>query len=161
MEAGGYDENAHTFEDHLLWVNLVKKGKLCNLPEVLVKVRFNPESLTIDEKWRGKRFKKLKYDAIQRGCITRDEGDEILAIIRNQDVSRIKKGAYYSLLAKKYLWNNHDAPQARKNIRFIIRTSPLKMEAYILFAISFLPGKLIRAIYQRRLRVFNRQTPRT
>ena len=149
---GGYDENAHTFEDHLLWATLIHQGKVCNLRESLVKVRFNPESLTIDEKWRGRRFNELKYAAIQKRSITKKEGDEILSIIRNQDTSSIKKGAYYSLLAKKYLWNNYQPVKARKNIRQLIRASPFKTEAYFLFVLSFLPAFLVRRVYDMKRR---------
>lgn len=148
MEAGGYDENAHTFEDHLLWATLIQRGKVCNLPEKLVKVRFNPESLTIDEKWRGKRFNQLKYTALQNRHITKNEGDEILSIIREQDTARIKKGSYYSLLAKKYLWNNYNPGKARRNIQQLIRINPLKPEAYLLLALSFFPAPLVKAIYK-------------
>lgn len=152
IDAGGYDENAHSFEDHLLWAKLIQKGKVCNLPERLVIVRFNPESLTIDEKWRGKRFNQLKYEAIQKGTITKNEGDEILAIIRQQDISSIKKGSYYSLLAKKYLWNNYDPQKARKNVQQLIKACPLKPEAYILLALSFFPAQLVRMIYRMNKR---------
>ncbi|MEI9943378.1 MAG: glycosyltransferase [Chitinophagaceae bacterium] len=56
IAAGGYDSRAHNFEDHLLWLKLISRGKVCNLSQPLVKYRFNPESVTIDEKWRGGRF---------------------------------------------------------------------------------------------------------
>src|SRR5690606_20662324 len=32
IEAGGYDPRAHTFEDHLLWVKVIKKGQVHNIP---------------------------------------------------------------------------------------------------------------------------------
>jgi GT2 family glycosyltransferase len=60
LQAGGYSLFAYNFEDHLLWVQLLRSGKCANLPEALIKVRINPNSVTIDEKWRGRRFRRLK-----------------------------------------------------------------------------------------------------
>ncbi|MEO5998830.1 MAG: glycosyltransferase [Chitinophagaceae bacterium] len=150
QELGGYNENAHTFEDHLLWSLLIKKGKVCNLPRSLVKVRFNPESVTIDESWRGQRFKTLKYQAIQDGFIHSKEAEEILQIIRRQDNSGIKDGSYYSLLAKKYLWNNYRPAKARQNIRHLIRIHPFNVEAYMLWVLSLLPAGWVKAIYKQK-----------
>jgi glycosyltransferase involved in cell wall biosynthesis len=150
LEAGGYNEDAHTFEDHLLWAVLVKKGKVCNLPVSLVNVRINPESVTIDESWRGSRFRLLKYRAIRNGKITKNDAEELLQIIRQQDNSGIKNGSYYSLLAKKYLWNNYHPQKARQNIRYLIRIHPLNVEAYLMWSLSFLPPALVKAIYSRR-----------
>jgi hypothetical protein len=152
LDAGGYDENAHTFEDHLLWSKLIQKGKVCNLTETLVKVRFNPESLTIDEKWRGKRFKSLKYEAIRKGQINPEAGNEILKIVRHQDVARIKKASYHSLLAKKYLWDNYKPQNARQNIYQLIKTYPFKAEGYILLALSVLPRGIVATLHKRLLR---------
>ncbi len=56
LRMGGYNEHAYTFEDHLLWAKLLKQENACNLQEVLIKVRLNPESVTIDERWRTPPF---------------------------------------------------------------------------------------------------------
>ena len=77
IKAGGYSLYAHNFEDYFLWIQLKKYGKFCNLPQQLIKVRFNPSSITIDEKWRGRLFRKMKRDIIRRGHITKEEGDRI------------------------------------------------------------------------------------
>jgi len=45
IQCGGYSIHAHTFEDYLLWIQLAQYGKLYNLPEPLIKVRFSPASL--------------------------------------------------------------------------------------------------------------------
>lgn len=155
LDAGGYNENAHTFEDHLLWASLIKKGKVCNLARSLVTVRFNPESVTIDEKWRGQRFKTIKYQAIENGCISQSEAEEILQIIRGQDNAGIKNGSYYSLLAKKYLWNNFHPGKARNNLCQLIKIHPLNIEAYILWGLSFLPSNMIKSIYKKRKQGLN------
>ncbi len=49
LKAGGYSLLAHNFEDYLLWTQLSKLGKLHNLRETLIRIRFNPASVTIDE----------------------------------------------------------------------------------------------------------------
>jgi glycosyltransferase involved in cell wall biosynthesis len=148
IKAGMYDTNAHTFEDHLLWHKIMKQGKVCNIPEALVKVRFNPESLTIDDRWRGRRFKKIKYEAIRKAAVTSEEGDALKEIICRQNNSDIKNGAYYSLLAKKYLFNNYNRVKARSNIKNLIKIYPLKAQGYILFALSCFPEYFLKMVYK-------------
>ena len=148
ITAGMYDINAHNFEDHLLWSKVIRLGKVFNIKEKLVTYRFNPQSVTIDEKWRGRRFTKLKQDAIKKGSISREDGDRLLAIIRSQDNEKIKKGSYHSLLSKKYLFNNYDRSKARKNIKSLISIYPLKLQGYILLGLSYFPKNFLRSLYK-------------
>ncbi|MBL0183798.1 MAG: glycosyltransferase [Chitinophagaceae bacterium] len=150
LEAGMYDVNAHSFEDHLLWHKLMKKGKVSNLKETLMKVRFSPGSLTIDDEWRGKEFKKLKQAAIRNTAVSPEDGEKILGIIRRQNSEKTKTGAYYSLLAKKYLFNNHNIPRARQNIRKLIQTYPVKLQGYLLYGLSLLPESLLKTLYKMK-----------
>jgi glycosyltransferase involved in cell wall biosynthesis len=143
IKAGGYNANAHNFEDYLLWTALAKMGKMQNLREPLIKVRFNPASATIDEKWRGERFRKLKRAATTRGGITREEGDELLAIIKKQDISKIKEGAYHALCCKKFLADNYQPTKARMHVRKAIGIRPLRLDNYLLYAASYMPESFI------------------
>jgi glycosyltransferase involved in cell wall biosynthesis len=148
IKAGGYNVHAHNFEDYLLWTALAKMGKMQNLRESLIKVRFNPASVTIDEKWRGERFRKLKRDATTRGSITRKEGDEILAIIKKQDISKIKEGAYHALCCKKFLADNYQPSKARTHVRKAISIRPLRLDNYLLYAVSYMPESFIAWLHQ-------------
>jgi len=143
LKAGGYNIHAHNFEDYLLWTNLAKMGKMQNLREPLIKVRFNPASATIDEKWRGERFRQLKRQATTRGSITEEEGNELLQIIRRQDVRKIKEGAYHALCGKKFLANNYQPKKARRHVRRAISITPLRFDNYLLYAASYLPESVI------------------
>ncbi|MES2418185.1 MAG: glycosyltransferase family 2 protein [Bacteroidota bacterium] len=144
---GGYNEYAYTFEDHLLWVNLLRKEKVCNLERSLIKVRLNPESITIDEKWRTPQFRKIKYKALQEFTISRANGLKLLAIIKSQHAVRIKEGAYYALLGKKYLWNNYQPKKARENLIKSLVISPYHFKNFLLFILSFLPKKMLHLSY--------------
>jgi len=150
VRAGGYDSNAHTFEDHLLWLKLIRVGKVCNLSRSLVSVRFNPESVTIDEKWRGKLFNKLKYSCLRKGLVTPEEGDRLRKVIKKQDLDKIKKGAYYSLIAKKYLWDNYHPAKARKHLGKLMNYYPGRPGVYLLYLVSFLPRDIISLLYRSR-----------
>jgi glycosyltransferase involved in cell wall biosynthesis len=149
IKAGGYDVRAHNFEDYLLWTSVAKTGKLQNLREPLLKVRFNPASITIDERWRGERFRYLKRQATTRGVITEEEGNELLAIIQRQDVSKIKEGAYHALCGKKFLANNYQPVKARGHVRKAIGISPLRLDNYLLYAVSYLPEPLIAWLHKK------------
>jgi glycosyltransferase involved in cell wall biosynthesis len=141
--AGGYSTDAHNFEDYLLWTSVSKFGKMGNLPEALIKYRLNSSSVTIDERWRGKRFRDLKRMIIKRGTITPEEGDELLAIIKKQDTRKIKEGSYHALSGKKYLAENYQVVKARTHIKKAIEIHPLRWDNYLLYGVSYLPEKFI------------------
>ena len=147
LKAGGYPAYAHNFEDYLLWIRLAKYGNFCNLPERLIKVRLNPSSATMDEKWRGRRFRKLKKEIIYKGEATKEEGDQLLEIISKQDAVRIKNGAYYALCGKKFLVNNYHPVKARINLGKSIRYFPFRLENYALYLISFFPRSFINWLH--------------
>lgn len=147
IEAGGYDDHAITFEDHLLWRKLSAYGKIMNVHKSLIKVRFNPASVTIDEKWRGKDFLALKARSIQQGYVNGEDFKLLKEILAKQNFAGYKKAAYHSMLGKKFLWNQHKPRLAREHLKKAIEAQPQKTEPYILYVISFLPGKLLDMIY--------------
>jgi glycosyltransferase involved in cell wall biosynthesis len=149
MNAGCYPIDAHNFEDHLLWVQLANSGKYFNFPEELIKVRFNPASVTIDEKWRGRRFRSLKKKILYQGFVTQAEGRELQAILSDQDTRKIKEGAYYALCGKKFLVNNHRPLKARSHLSKAIRIHPLRLDNYAFYVLSFFPGKFIRWLHSK------------
>ncbi len=149
LRAGGYSELAHNFEDYLLWVQLVTAGKCFNLDEALIRVRINPASATIDEKWRGRRFGRLKQQVIRRGSITEKEAAELLAIIKKQETKKIKEGAYHALCGKKFLHENYRPARARWHVSRAIHAHPLRLDNYAIFAVSFLPPGLIRWLHKK------------
>ncbi|MEO7308262.1 MAG: glycosyltransferase [Ferruginibacter sp.] len=148
LQAGGYHEQAYTFEDHLLWSKITPQNKTCNLPQPLIQVRLNPESVCIDEKWRTKRFHEIKSRAIREGNITDEEGNELLHILKKQDTPKIKEGSYYSLLGKKYTWDNHQPKKARSYLGRAISIRPGRMESYFIWALSFFPKSFINWMYK-------------
>jgi glycosyltransferase involved in cell wall biosynthesis len=148
IQAGGYNTNAIGFEDHLLWRMLIKKGKAFNFSQSLIKVRLNPGSVTIDEQWRTPEFRQIKYSAIKKGEITVEDGDRLLAAVSAQNKHNIKYGAYHTLLAKKFLWDNYHPAKARENLKAVIRLNNFSLTSYGLFILSFLPRILLLRIYQ-------------
>jgi glycosyltransferase involved in cell wall biosynthesis len=143
----GYNINAHSFEDHLLWLQLKQKGKMYNMPEPLLSVRLNPGSLTMDERKRSKVFHLIKYKALKAKSINSEEGFRLLTIISQQNSSKKKEGAYYSLLAKKFLWNNYDPFKARFNMKKAITLNAFDLKDYLLLFISYLPKNVINNLH--------------
>jgi glycosyltransferase involved in cell wall biosynthesis len=148
LNAGGYSPYAHNFEDYLLWVNLLKAGKCCNMPDALIKVRFNSGSVTIDEKWRGENFRKLKREIIKRRTITEKEGNKLLSIIKSQEIRRIKESSYHALCSKKFLLDNYQPSKARWHAGRAIYINPLRLDNYALFVSCYLPLKWIKWLKQ-------------
>lgn len=150
MHAGGYNTNAYGFEDLLLWSKIIKQGKVCNLLQKLLQVRLNPGSISIDKKWHTKRFREIMIGSIHRGNTTEPEGKELLNILKKQNKPKIKEGSYYSLLGKKYLWDNHQPEKARINLKKAIRIHPGRFDSYAIMALSFFPKEFINWLYKRK-----------
>jgi glycosyltransferase involved in cell wall biosynthesis len=149
LKVGAYDRGAITFEDHLLWCKLSKVGEMANITKPLIKVRFNPESVTIDEKWRGKDFIDIKYKIIKEGKVSDADAEMLKEILSRQNIKTYKEAAYYSMIAKKYLWNQYNPAKARENLFQAIKYMPFKKEPYLLYLLSFFPERIIKAIYNR------------
>lgn len=149
VQAIGYNTDAHSFEDHLLWQQLKGRGKMYNMPEPLLSVRLNPGSLTMDERKRPKEFHLIKNKVLRSGTITAEEGNRLLVLIREQDNPKSKEGAYYSLLAKKFLWNNYDPAKARSHVKKAITLNSFDIKDYMLWFISFLPKNMINNLYSK------------
>ncbi len=143
----GYNIHAHSFEDHLLWQQLKFRGKMYNLPDSLLRVRLNPGSITMDEKKRPKAFRDIKNKALRTGFITSDDGNHLQQLIRQQNNSSGKEGAYYSLLAKKFLWNNYNPSKARANVKKAISLNAFDIKDYLLWGLSYLPRPVVHNLY--------------
>lgn len=148
MQSGEYNPKAHTFEDHLLWVKIIKKGKVCNFNKPLIKVRLNADSVTTDERLRGKRFLELRKNILERNTPISDlEEKELKEIIKSQNSRTLKKLGYDLFVAKKFLWNNYHPKQARKHIWAAIKLAPFSPGIYALFFVSFLPESWVYKLY--------------
>ncbi len=148
MENGGYSEHAYLFEDHFLWRNILNEHPCANLPEVLMKVRLNPESVTIDERWRPRKFTAMKKEALRTGSITAHEGRLLQEMARKQHTPHIKYGSYYALCGKKFLINNFQPLRARAHMARAIGIHPLRLDNYLFYTLSFLPERTISWLYQ-------------
>ncbi len=147
--AGGYNGHAYTFEDHLLWRSVLKTEKTCNIPLPLINVRLNPESFTMDEKWRPRRFLEIKDDALRTGEIPTEDA-AMLAEMSGHLVSRKwKQAAYHALCGKKYLFNNYQPGKARLNTWKAIRFTPLRLDNYVFLLMSFSPQPFIHWLYNK------------
>jgi glycosyltransferase involved in cell wall biosynthesis len=146
---GGYNEHAYTYEDHFLWVNILKEQKACNLLLPLLKVRLNPESITIDEKWRPRKFRDIKYTTLKNKTISQTESDLLVEIGEKQFSDKIKKGSYYALCGKKLLLNSFQPQKARVHVSKAIGISPLRLDNYLLYTISFFPQRFISWLHKK------------
>jgi glycosyltransferase involved in cell wall biosynthesis len=146
---GGYEVKAHTFEDYFLWKRLIVTGRVYNFEEPLIRVRFNPASVTVDEKDRDPLFVEIKNKALKTGIISDEDETLLLKSIRKLSVDA-KKASYHRMLAKKYLWNNYQPSKARKHLAIAITIEPTKAAAYFLFILSFVPKFFITYLYNRK-----------
>jgi glycosyltransferase involved in cell wall biosynthesis len=151
VRKGGYNENAYTYEDHFLWVNILRDTKACNLSQPLLKVRLNPESVTIDEKWRTRKFREIKYSSLRNRVITKADGLELKGIALKQHRPKIKEGSYYALCGKKFLINNYQPEKARSHMVKAISLHPSRFDNYLLYVVSYFPERFINWLYRSHL----------
>jgi hypothetical protein len=121
------------------------------LSQPLLRVRLNPESITIDEKWRTRKFRDIKYESLKSRTITEADGIELKRIARKQYLVKIKQGSYHALCGKKFLVNNYQPAMARKNVIKAIGLHPLRLDNYLLYTISYLPRNIINWLYKSAL----------
>jgi glycosyltransferase involved in cell wall biosynthesis len=145
---GGYNEYAYTFEDHFLWANILEGQKVCNLAQPLIKVRLNPESITIDEKWRPRKFRDIKYATLKSRTISKREGSLLAEIGEKQFSAKIKQGSYYALCGKKLLLNNFQPAKARVHVARAISISPFRLDNYLLYTVSYFPEAMINWLHK-------------
>jgi hypothetical protein len=147
---GGYDPHAYTFEDHLLWRQMLTRENGANLAAALVKVRLNPGSVTTDERWRSPDFRRIKRRALKERSITVSDGERLLQVTREQCFTPRKTAAYYTLCAKKFLVNNFRPGQARSCLWTSIKLYPYRMESYLLYPVSYLPERFVKLLHRCR-----------
>ena len=145
---GGYNEYAYTYEDHFLWVNILKSEKACNLSQALIKVRLNPESITIDEKWHSRKFRAIKNSTLKNRSISESDGIELYQISGKRYSPKIKQGSYYALCGKKFLVNNYQPEKARSNVIRAISLQPYRLDNYLLYTISYFPERFISWLHK-------------
>ena len=150
MKSGGYNPYAYTFEDHFLWMAMLKTAKAHNFQQALIRVRLNPESITIDERWRTREFMQIKYKALKTSHITAIEGDRLHQIGERQVHSNVKEASYYALCGKKFLVNNYRPASARIHVEKAIRIHPFRLENYLLYTASYLPEQMVRWLHKKR-----------
>jgi glycosyltransferase involved in cell wall biosynthesis len=148
QRCGGYNAHAHGFEDHFLWQKVAAEGHMANLPEALLKVRFNPSSFTLDERRRQKEYREIKYRSIRQQQISAAEGERLLQLIREQASAPLRRKAYHTMLAKKFLWNNYQPEKARMHLQLAARDKKRDLTVLGLTFLSCLPASWIRRIYR-------------
>lgn len=148
LHNGGYNEHAHTYEDHFLWVNILKNQKACNLSKSLIKVRLNPQSVTVDERWHSRKFRSIKYSTLKSRNITEAQGSELFSMSGKQYPAKKREGAYYALCSKKFLLNNYQPEKARLNLTKAINLQPFRFDNYLIYTISYFPQRFIKGLYQ-------------
>lgn len=146
MSLGGYEVKAHTFEDYFLWTKLIKVGKVYNFNKSMLKVRFNPESVTVDQRDYTSTFRQLHQKALSTGVITDEEEKLILSSIKKLDKNK-KELSYNRMLGKKFLWDNYQPVTARTYLFRALKIKLFDITSLVLILLSFLPEKLIKFIY--------------
>ena len=149
FEAGRYPESLkYAPEDAALFNKMSKLGVFANIPQPLIGYRLTPQSLSL----RNGLNKKLLDRAVRKeldGTLTETECLVLERKAKNIPL-QMKKAAYYSLLAKKYLWDNPQPKKSMVNFVQSIALYPWWLSSYLLLIVSVMvPNKWIVWVYRR------------
>jgi glycosyltransferase involved in cell wall biosynthesis len=149
LKCGKYNETAsklNDFEDLLLWNRLVQYGKFANLPDRLIQYRLLPSSSTTKIGKLSRLKRELITAAIRTGTVPAERGALYLRL-KNNLTSREREHLYHKYLAKKYLFENFQPGQVRKNIFKAMQLKFPDPEITAMLGLSFLPATAVKYLY--------------
>jgi glycosyltransferase involved in cell wall biosynthesis len=150
LNSGKYNEavsKLNDFEDLLLWNKLVQYGKLANLPDRLIQYRLLPTSSTTKIGKLSRLKRELIITAIRTGTIDTEQSTLYLDL-KNSLTAGDREQLYYKYLAKKYLFENFQPLQARKNIFKSLQLKLSDPQAMAMLCLSFLPAAAVKYLYR-------------
>jgi glycosyltransferase involved in cell wall biosynthesis len=149
-QAGGYLEEIsryNCFEDSFLWHKMKDLGKMANIEKPLIRYRIVPDAVTT-KSGKGAILINNIYNELVVNNRLSDDNHKLLSEIKKSTDKNEKLFNYHILLAKKYLWNNSSAGNARKNLFSAMKVKPLRLITYMLLVLSLFPEKLIQKLYR-------------
>ncbi len=150
-KVGYYNEDIkNRFEDVILWNQLSKYGKICNLNEYLIKYRLTPNAITLKSGKETMVMHEISKNMIMRGYSTEDE-----RLLLKKTVKKISKRyqlmIYYFHVGKKYLLNANKKLKALSFFFKVITMFPSFFKVYPYIALCLIPSKLLNKIYKSRM----------
>jgi glycosyltransferase involved in cell wall biosynthesis len=143
---GGYRADFRHAEDFDLFLRLAEKGRLANLPEVLLKYRLHPKSVSHVERQKQRQLKAtILHETYRRRGLTDPVPDPPL--IESPD-STADLHALWGMMAHRAGYKK----TARKHARLALRTAPLRANTLRTLAYVFL-GPRAAGILRRLRRI--------
>jgi len=142
----GLYPNVPIAQDLFLYNVIKEYGSFANLEDSLIKYRLTPYASTR----RTKKTKKNLAQALEKYTSDKKITEEDLTNLNSsigQTSSKMKKFHYYSLISKRYLWDNYQPREARKHLKLIMTQNLFNIEPYILYCLSFFPERFIKTLY--------------
>lgn len=145
-EIKGYDK-LPIGSDTVFFLKVRKFGKLANINKELIKYRLSPSSISMNDRHIKKRLKNVIKQYTNMGKLSSKNIQKLSQLLKKQ---RKHDGEfnYYLLLAKKYLWDNHNTPKVRVNLKCALKIKPLSIVPIMLFILSYLPRNLLKFFYK-------------
>ncbi len=147
---GGYYEPVkHYIVDYMLMYQLSLQGKVYQLPQVVVKYRIVPTSLSA--KANSKLFDEICQRAIRRGSMS-DEDLRMMQEIKDGEdrTPSFKKSMYHLYLGRSYLFHNFQRANSIKHLKACLQLNPsVKIARAYLWMARLLPKPVVKMIYNR------------
>lgn len=145
VEIGGYTDMP-LGQDLLLFNKMSIYGEYVNIKEPLINYRISPQATTRRSNETKKNIRKVINHYLLAGKIS--DTDRYLLLGSQKKTSKDEKYyQYHLLLTKKYLWNNYQPFLARIHLKKSLRYNTLSFFVLVMFIMSYLPEKLVIAIY--------------
>lgn len=149
-QVGGYYEPVQQYiVDYMIMYQLSLKGKLYQLPEVVVQYRIVPTALSA--KANSKLFDEITHRSIRSGKMT-DEDLKLMKEIKSKEdrTPAFKKSMYHLYLGRSYLFHNYNRKQALHHLKACLQQNPgVKIAKIYLWMARLLPKPVIATIYNK------------
>lgn len=148
---GGYYEPVKQYiVDYMLVYQLARQGKVYQIPEVLVRYRVVPTSLSTKADSAG--FRELMFRSLRQGFVTEEDQQKLRQIKAGENkTANFKESMYHLYLGRSYLFHNYQREKAIYHLQKCLKLNPeVRMARVYLWMARLLPQKLVRKIYESK-----------
>ena len=149
IACGLYHEKMKTAQDLLLWRQMIKMGKVANLPDVLYRYRITPTAISSRPRSAAVEKMRVVRRIVDTGRVSEKEVRELEQIDKNID-PRLRRSWYELRVGKIYQARLLNQPMARHHFAKAIRAYPFNTNAWVNWLLSYWPIKWVRALKRWR-----------
>jgi len=145
MSCGLYNGKMTTAQDLLLWKQLIKIGRMANLPDVLFRYRITPTAISSRPKSVAEQKTEILRRIIDKGRVSEKDARELEQLNKGID-PRIRRSWYELRVGKIYQTRLLNQSMARHHFAQAVCGYPLNTNAWINWLLSYCPLRWVHTL---------------